>query len=663
MLLLGGPNTYLPFLQECWRSASRRPGASAATTTRKTSRSRSSSSSRRTRELLRGLRRRGLRPARRRRRRAASPGLDRARASSSATGAARASASRRARRSSSAERDDAPSSTPTAMPAVRAGARFAAGPGRARRHRPRRRLHQQQGRARRRGRRTSSPRPTSSPRATRSRTRRSSSRSFDEQRRRARAPRSSVIGLRRDGLRRRRARGVRARRRQHRRDRRPHDERGALLRRRRRHLRHRRPGHQGPVHEERRHQELPALQQLLRRQRHAAAGDGRSVRRAGHRVRRDRLQGRARAEVLLRLRRVPRHRPRELPEGGLPERGAARRPRAGAAEERLAVRRADPAPGRARAASSCCRAARSTTWPPSRRRSTTSSSACPDAEVYVHPHTGEAGAIGAAMETLRASSAPGTSRFIGLDGRSPSSTRRRTTKRPCVTSARTSASAPSSTRRRPTARRPATSRASPARRAPSRAKRRCSPWSPSARRSRPLTRTWSTTRRARVPALLRARRRCRRRARRSSDVEVKRGLFRSQARDDHAPLPALERRRLAAPQAAARRHAARAEHVLDGALLPHLLRGARHPQAERRLQRRHHRGDVGRGRQVRLASTPASRARWCRRTSTTCSSTSTSRRKAAPRLHLLPDPHPRAELREGHDGQRLVPHRGRARPT
>ncbi len=39
----------------------------------------------------------------------------------------------------------------------------------------------------------------------------------------------------------------------------------------------------------------------------------------------------------------------------------------------------------------------------------------PNAEVYVHPHTGEAGAIGAAMETLRVVRRKGTSTFIGLD--------------------------------------------------------------------------------------------------------------------------------------------------------------------------------------------------------------------------------------------------------
>ena len=40
----------------------------------------------------------------------------------------------------------------------------------------------------------------------------------------------------------------------------------------------------------------------------------------------------------------------------------------------------------------------------------------PDAEVYVHPHTGEAGAIGAAMETLRVVKRRGKSTFIGIDG-------------------------------------------------------------------------------------------------------------------------------------------------------------------------------------------------------------------------------------------------------
>lgn len=40
----------------------------------------------------------------------------------------------------------------------------------------------------------------------------------------------------------------------------------------------------------------------------------------------------------------------------------------------------------------------------------------PGAEVFVHPHTGEAGALGAAFETLRVIKRRGASTFIGLDG-------------------------------------------------------------------------------------------------------------------------------------------------------------------------------------------------------------------------------------------------------
>jgi predicted CoA-substrate-specific enzyme activase len=39
----------------------------------------------------------------------------------------------------------------------------------------------------------------------------------------------------------------------------------------------------------------------------------------------------------------------------------------------------------------------------------------PDAQVFVHPHTGEAGAIGAAMETMRVVKRKGRSSFIGID--------------------------------------------------------------------------------------------------------------------------------------------------------------------------------------------------------------------------------------------------------
>ena len=41
VLLLGGPNTYLPFLQECWRKRIPRPGKTAATPIPRTCRSKS----------------------------------------------------------------------------------------------------------------------------------------------------------------------------------------------------------------------------------------------------------------------------------------------------------------------------------------------------------------------------------------------------------------------------------------------------------------------------------------------------------------------------------------------------------------------------------------------------------------------------------------------
>ncbi|KHL95165.1 hypothetical protein QW71_14295 [Paenibacillus sp. IHB B 3415] len=39
----------------------------------------------------------------------------------------------------------------------------------------------------------------------------------------------------------------------------------------------------------------------------------------------------------------------------------------------------------------------------------------PDAEAWVHPHSGEAGAIGTAMETLRTVNRRGYSTFLGLN--------------------------------------------------------------------------------------------------------------------------------------------------------------------------------------------------------------------------------------------------------
>ncbi len=184
--------------------------------------------------------------------------------------------------------------------------------------------------------------------------------------------------LRRHRLRRRRARGVVQARRQHRRDRRAHDERRALLRRRRRHLRHRRAGHQGPVHEERRHQELPPVELSARPAtacccRRWPISSALPVTEYADTAFEAELAPKFSygCAVFLDTDRV------NFQKEGYSKEELLAGPRAGAAEERLAVRRADPAPRRARAASSCCRAARSTTSPRSRRRSTTSRSACP----------------------------------------------------------------------------------------------------------------------------------------------------------------------------------------------------------------------------------------------------------------------------------------------
>ena len=119
-------------------------------------------------------------------------------------------------------------------------------------------------------------------------------------------------------------------------------------------------------------------------------------------------------EVLLRLRGVPRLGPSQLPEGGLRRRRAARR-----------VWRW------------CCPRTSGSTW--SRSRGWPSSAQhfvlqggtqynmaalkaqvdyiekrVPGAEVYVHPHPGEAGAIGAAFEARRVVNRRGHSTFIGL---------------------------------------------------------------------------------------------------------------------------------------------------------------------------------------------------------------------------------------------------------
>ena len=222
--------------------------------------------------------------------------------------------------------------------------------------------------------------------------------------------------LRRHRLRRPTCSRSRSSRREHRRDRRAHDDREALLRRRRRHLRHRRAGHQGPVHAERRHQELPPVEPVLGRQRHAAAGDGRPVRRAGHAstpTSRSRPSSRPKfsygCAVFLDSDRV------NFQKEGYAKEELLAGPRAGAAEEHLAVRRADPAHGRARARSSCSRAARSTTSPRSRRRSTTSRSAFPTPRSTSTRTPARPARSAPRWRRCAWSSAAATRTFIGLD--------------------------------------------------------------------------------------------------------------------------------------------------------------------------------------------------------------------------------------------------------
>ena len=190
------------------------------------------------------------------------------------------------------------------------------------------------------------------------------------------------------------------------------------------------------------------------------------------RVRGRRLQGRPDAEVQLRVRGVPRRRSRQLPERGIPQRGAAGGPRDGPAEERLAVRRADSAHGARSAAATCSRAARSTTSRPSRRRSITSRSACPTPRSTCIRTRAKRARSARRSRRCASCRAAGTRRSSGSMPRSISRTSAGTTRARAATSVRTTAPARSSTPARPTAAHAATSRDSAARRAPSSRSRR-----------------------------------------------------------------------------------------------------------------------------------------------------------------------------------------------
>ena len=284
----------------------------------------------------------------------------------------------------------------------------------------------------------------------------------------------------------------------------------------------------------------------------------------------------------------------------------------------------------------------------------------PDAEVFVHPHTGEAGAIGAAMETLRVVKRKGKSTLhrhrCGDRPRVHDEERRRDGL--SLLSERVQAhvhrhEAPG--RLAPAA----TSPASPARRAPSRAKeamlalvadrKKIAQAVPEHGRLRGEARVPHFYEPAPMPDD----------GSPIKDIEVKQGHPRHQRRVEITrPFKRSSQGGAGEAPPHAHRHPARAQHLLDGAVLPDVLRGARHPEAERRL----------------LATRPPRRCGS--RAASTARSTRASRRKVAQahvhnllfhqhtdeeaaQVHLLPHPHARAELRRRHDGQRVLPDRRR----
>ena len=107
------------------------------------------------------------------------------------------------------------------------------------------------------------------------------------------------------------------------------------------------------------------------------------------------------------------------------------------------------------------------------------------------------------------------------------------------------------------------------------------------------------------------------------------------------------------------RHAARAEHVLADAVLHRLLRVARDQGREPGLLRLHVARSCTRKAPSAARSTPASRPSSASRTSTTCCTRCT--RQEAAGHHLLPDDRLPDDRSEGHPGQPHLPDRGRPR--
>ena len=274
-------------------------------------------------------------------------------------------------------------------------------------------------------------------------------------------------------------------------------------------------------------------------------------------------------------------------------------------------------------------------------------------EVFVHPHTGEAGAIGAAIETLRvATSARGKSslhRHRG-DARARVHDQERRRDRLSLLPERVQAHLHRHARAR-TARTAATSRGFSCEKGTVESKEAMlDAGRPSARRSPPqFPNLVDYEAKQGVHALLRARAAARRPARRSRTSRSSKGLFRHQARSE-------SRGRSSAPAQRRMKRRKRCASACRACSTSTRRRRSSAPTSRRSASAKRNvvfsdatdRGDVGRGRQVRLDRPVLPEQGARRRTSTTCSSTSTSRSEAPAQLHLLPDPHPRAELRGGH---------------
>ena len=227
----------------------------------------------------------------------------------------------------------------------------------------------------------------------------------------------------------------------------------------------------------------------------------------------------------------------------------------------------------------------------------------PGAEVYVHPHTGEAGAIGAAMETRRVVMRRGYSTFIGIDAAINlefTGGQRRVDALPLL---------PQQLRahvhRHRDARRAAPSRyisgfscekgtveSEEAMIALTKERKKLMKEFPNLvdYESKQVFRHFYDP--EPMPEATRS----------ITDVKVEKAFLTSASRRRRSSATSSARRAeaWAARRARARRHPQGAQHLDAGAVLAHLPRDAGHPEAERRVLRRHVRGDVAGGRQVRI---------------------------------------------------------------